>query len=136
MIKYVFSLYLTLRLHILQNINLFTYWKVVLVKLCKQGAALERGLLIIVIIILVIVIVIVVLNLITNCGSRQALQTRCRPGKRVAYHRHHHLGYRHCHRCPKLNHKLWFSSSSANKVPPWKEGCYIIVYHHRNFFLN
>ena len=39
-------------------INLFTYWKVVLVKLCKQGAALERGLLIILIIIVVIIIVI------------------------------------------------------------------------------
>ena len=34
-------------------INLFTYWKVVLVKLCKQGAALERGLLIILIVIVI-----------------------------------------------------------------------------------
>ena len=44
-------------------INLFTYWKVVLVKLCKQGAALERGgCLSSSIIIVALIIVIIVLN--------------------------------------------------------------------------
>ena len=67
-------------------INLFTYWKVVLVKLCKQGAALQRGLCIIVyhhrgyhlrnFFFTWITIIVII-----HCSSCRALQTKSVPYK-------------------------------------------------------